>query len=570
MKIILFCVFLIVAFVVSSNQQLSWEGEWDDNREDAAGGTLFTCVDGNKLQGTYSRIGYVVGDINGRVVNGNWYEAGFNELRTGGFRWTLNSEDIGFSGEWWYEDTPCYKFEWDAFRLESSTDRTECGVIDLETTKSMEGHWETGTEGFGVDDLYICFDDDNNKEFAYGSYFINPVGYQGYFTGPTHHDGKSGQITVWDSRRSSESIMIMKMVGEDELHTYQWNVENVSDAEGEYQDFSNTHTLTVWTRDSASSEDQCRQYENLSLMLPWTGVWTDSRNGVGRLYTCQNEDKVQGVYSELGYIDGTVSGKNNKLKGKWFQSGKGAGTSGDFEITPDSKDAFTFSGTYTIDGVPDKVFDWDENRLDYTDYEADQCYAVTDKGFSLEGQWQFGPNAEDVMDICFDGSSNLEFSYTYFGQPGYGEGAIDLDGKAAHFDYFTSSVQGIGMFRLVNPTTMYFFNYNNPLGLTGTPWKPCTTNTEINFSFQENHDVIKLTYIAATNKQNCERNELLEDITQSIFTDSFDSSDDDDSSQRVGSPSSDDDFYSDDSSANSLLTFSTCVMFLIISLVIIF
>jgi len=75
-----------------------WHGTWSANNR--YGGQMYTCPQGNRLYGVYSNAGFIIGRIEGRTVEGTWYEGGRGDRNDwqGAFRIELSADNREFDG----------------------------------------------------------------------------------------------------------------------------------------------------------------------------------------------------------------------------------------------------------------------------------------------------------------------------------------------------------------------------------------------------------------------------------------------------------------------------------------
>jgi len=76
----------------------NWHGTWTANNR--YGGQMYACPKGDRLYGVYSNAGFFIGRIEGRVVEGTWYEGGRGDRNDwqGAFRIELDADNQGFDG----------------------------------------------------------------------------------------------------------------------------------------------------------------------------------------------------------------------------------------------------------------------------------------------------------------------------------------------------------------------------------------------------------------------------------------------------------------------------------------
>eukprot|EP00011_Vannellida_sp_DIVA3-517-6-12_P001110 CAMPEP_0114611690 /NCGR_PEP_ID=MMETSP0168-20121206/4246_1 /TAXON_ID=95228 ORGANISM="Vannella sp., Strain DIVA3 517/6/12" /NCGR_SAMPLE_ID=MMETSP0168 /ASSEMBLY_ACC=CAM_ASM_000044 /LENGTH=543 /DNA_ID=CAMNT_0001822671 /DNA_START=31 /DNA_END=1662 /DNA_ORIENTATION=+ len=462
---------MCVLLVSSVAAQVNWNGEWawrcSSDTEKCFGGTVFTCSDGETIFGEYSGIGYFEGEIDGDIARGNWLEAGYNDNAQGSFTWQLNDDDDAFAGEWWFGDEGCDRFRRDARRELSQADEAHCTPTYTVGDVSIAGHWQNGLALHGIDDLFICVDEDKDTYTA--SWNINVQGTDGYTVGRTFNDHTILQGSWWSGPDSTgvaetQGIELIRLVAPDTILVMSYegkSAYSLDDVET-YDDFQK-HSVSVYTR-VGTDNNNCRINSGLvhedSRKL-WQGTFSDHSNGPdGRLYICVDEDEAVGIYSEYGFIDGVIA-DDNSLSGRWVSSGIESNTQGDFHITL-NRDATGFTGSFTIDGVSGS-FSWDEVRIDITDENLpEECYILVSGRSSLEGR--FVTSGTQVVDFCVDkDAGTIVGSYEIGNSKGTIEGSIFENGKSAQYVWNEELASGIGILRLTDDDLMYDLWWTDPL-----------------------------------------------------------------------------------------------------------
>jgi len=506
---------LLCALLVSGTaaQVFNWNGEWSwrcyDDTEKCYGGTVFTCSDGVNVFGEYSGLGYFEGTIDGDLVRGEWLESGYTDGVEGGFTWQLNDDDGAFTGEWWFNDNGCDRFRRDARRELTQADPAHCTPTYTEGDVSIAGHWQKGLALHGIDDLFICVDEDEHTYTA--SWNINVDGTDGYTVGRTFRDGTILQGSWWSGPDATgvadtQGIELIRLVGPDTIlvSTYEgvssFNVDDVLT----YDDFQK-HSVSTYTR-VGTGNSNCRINSGLvhqDQRLLWQGTFSDSSNGPdGRLYVCVDEDEAVGIYSEYGFIDAVIN-DDNSLSGRWTSAGVDIDSQGDFQIAL-NRDATAFTGFFTIDGV-DGQFEWSEVRIDITDDNLpEQCYLLVDSRSTLEGR--FVTSGRQVVDFCIDEvAGTIVGSYEIGNSKGTIEGNIFENGRSAQYVWDEQIASGIGILRLTDDDLMYDLWWTDPL--PNQFYDICDDDEDDQQAieyFSERHDVFE--YVRDGGQGDCLRN----------------------------------------------------------------
>ena len=139
---------------------------------------------------------------------------------------------------------------------------------------------------------------------------------------------------------------------------------------------------------------------------------------------------MTGVYSQVGFITGTVSG--SQLTGNWYEAGTPRGT---FTLTL-ATDAF--SGSFTTIGQTGTK-NWAETRTGTTTPTDQQCWAQTAPAQDVNKHWikALKTPINDPEDICLSTDKNTcssSYITTYtsaptVGVPGYSDGACFEQGS---------------------------------------------------------------------------------------------------------------------------------------------
>ena len=326
------------------------------------------CVDGAHIFGSYSGIGQINGTVTNRIATGTWKEAGYTEEVSGGFYWQLNNDEVNvkFTGYYWYDSTPCDTSNtWNGRLYDPQIDESLCLPIEANQESSIGGHWTTGEKYTGIDDLWICVNGDTFE----ASSNINPFNYTTYSYGRAFYaNGKVAQGSGFYSFGDHfyNVINYMVLTGPNTLVTMDYDTTSTEFAPGTYDTV--THTQTTWKRSGGASQKECTQHRSLA-PVTWQGAWTDTTHGTGSFYTCviagPNGSKlVSGVFSEYGWVIGTVSDDGYTLTGTFYESGAN-GAVGNFSLTM-SENGQLFNGFYTLESDPTLSNTWVESRNDNT------------------------------------------------------------------------------------------------------------------------------------------------------------------------------------------------------------
>jgi hypothetical protein len=224
-----------------------------------------------------------------------------------------------------------------------------------------------------------------------------------------------------------------------------------------------------WTR-STVFEQSCSLYRNL-YSNKWVGAWTDVNFGFGRMYLCQTPSGyVRGVYSELGWVEGSVSPDGTTLSGRFYDAGDSHQVSGDFSLT--LNDSSHFQGKWAFDNSG-KTYWWNETRVSVSVPSQYACMLpdntvqseTTLVGAQLQGVWRYdaSPSA-DTLDICFNADgTRFEASYNLNGgvDRGYITGFVRGYGSSLQGEWHEVGYQGILTMHLVTQNTFYMLRWNH-------------------------------------------------------------------------------------------------------------
>lgn len=95
----------------------NWHGTWTANNR--YGGHMYACPKGNRLYGVYSDAGFFIGSMEGRRVEGTWYEGGRGDRNDwqGSFRIDISEDNQSFDGFYYRVTQDGYELRWHETRL---------------------------------------------------------------------------------------------------------------------------------------------------------------------------------------------------------------------------------------------------------------------------------------------------------------------------------------------------------------------------------------------------------------------------------------------------------------------
>merc|ERR1712224_617212 len=95
----------------------NWHGTWTANNR--YGGHMYACPKGNRLYGVYSDAGFFIGSMEGRRVEGTWYEGGRGDRNDwqGSFRIDISENNQSFDGFYYRVTQDGYELRWHETRL---------------------------------------------------------------------------------------------------------------------------------------------------------------------------------------------------------------------------------------------------------------------------------------------------------------------------------------------------------------------------------------------------------------------------------------------------------------------
>jgi hypothetical protein len=166
--------------------------------------------------------------------------------------------------------------------------------------------------------------------------------------------------------------------------------------------------------------------------------------------------EVNGVYSDIGYIRGTVSGSS--LVGEWFQTGLNVADLNGRCCTP-NRGTFSFSfttnsftGNYLFEQTVKGGESWSGTRRSSITPDNTQCWSPSEPlNKTLAGRWDRGRS--QFWDQCIDATGQWTASYeygTYAITRGYIIGKCFFNDQFCHGDWYeTGRVKGGYMVRLL-------------------------------------------------------------------------------------------------------------------------
>lgn len=216
-----------------------------------------------------------------------------------------------------------------------------------------------------------------------------------------------------------------------------------------------------WLRSNTDGSSGCSSQRGL-LANPWAGAWTDHDFGFGRLYMCVNNGLVRGVYSELGWLDASLTTDGKTIIGRFYDAGDTRQVSGDFSLT--LLDPLHFSGNWTFDNSGHRYW-WNETRVSVLAPATTQCMQQTATGSTIAGTWRYDVNpTADTLDICFSADgTRFEASYNFNGgvDRGYITGFVREFGTALQGEWHESGLQGILTIFLTGPNSIQMLRWNH-------------------------------------------------------------------------------------------------------------
>jgi hypothetical protein len=176
----------------------------------------------------------------------------------------------------------------------------------------------------------------------------------------------------------------------------------------------------------------------------------------GDFFMCENDlGEVNGVYSDIGYIRGTISGSS--LVGEWFQTGLNVADLNGRCCTPNrgtfsfSVSTNSFTGSYLFEQTVKGGEAWSGTRRNIFSPLSTQCWSPSEPLFkTLAGRWDNG--LTNNWDQCIDLTGQWTASYEYGSARtrGYIVGKCFFNDQFCHGDWYEPGrVNGGYMVRLL-------------------------------------------------------------------------------------------------------------------------
>jgi len=253
-------------------------------------------------------------------------------------------------------------------------------------------------------------------------------GVQGYQTGscitPTVVPGPPVCSGMWSEPGNAIGVFMSVVKDADSSRYETWWSGLTSNIDYASQ-FNNTlvHMVEVQTLSGVVSDAQCSQNASLvSAIIPhspsvWDGAWSDSLESGGyggEFRVCTQHvagtTVLTGVYSEIGYVRGLVSGQS--VVGEWWEVGTPRATlnRGNFTLTLGANGT-SFTGTWSYGATGVVAGAWNETRLSMTRPSKQQCFAS-----------QAGATASPLVGHLRSGSTDLYICAGDGGQHGSSAG----------------------------------------------------------------------------------------------------------------------------------------------------
>lgn len=203
----------------------------------------------------------------------------------------------------------------------------------------------------------------------------------------------------------------------------------------------------------------------------WQGEWTDhvlDAGGYGgSFYLCVDGNVVQGVYSEAGFVYGTV--ENSVFKGTWYEAGSryddGSANHGTFELRMRSS-MQEFVGQWFYDGIQEPAGQWTAQRINYDRPSDIQCMR-RDESITQDLHHVFEYNGGEFFMCPSATEGEYKGSYWYTSQTpsdvnsrrkGYEIGQCYLDNTLCTATYYEGYPNmGSSLIRLINEGDAYEF-----------------------------------------------------------------------------------------------------------------
>jgi len=142
--------------------------------------------------------------------------------------------------------------------------------------------------------------------------------------------------------------------------------------------------------------------EEANSQVNFEGTYTLSDGS--SLFLCQTGSGVQGSFSELGLIRGTVSSDGQTLKGTFWAAGsEGSCNTGDITLALTD---FGLTGNSNCNGDKSNTKAWSADRVDSFTPSDLSCALISTDGSTLEGYWLNSDNL--ALNLCFTTASNAD------------------------------------------------------------------------------------------------------------------------------------------------------------------
>jgi len=193
-----------------------WHGTWTANNR--YGGVMYACPQKNRLYGVYSNAGFFIGRMEGRTVEGNWWEGGRGDRNDwqGSFEIEISADNQEFDGFFHRVSQDGAEVRWHEQRLgapwPSNPTHTQCLVPADEPVLGSFFRRPTGSATAAGYDL--CKD-----EFGqiYGSYNAP----EGFVEGWSVDSGSGFHGYRYDSNGQSGAY-ILRSVSDSEVRGFYW------------------------------------------------------------------------------------------------------------------------------------------------------------------------------------------------------------------------------------------------------------------------------------------------------------------------------------------------------------
>jgi len=363
---------------------------WSDSswRESRYGGNMYLCFVNNQLQGSYSDVGLLQGTRNNNVITGNFFQGGGSqaECSYGTFTLTLSAEGQRFNGT--YTCTRGGSFAWNGVYLAGSVSVNDDVCAVVASSGTTQASWTDG-----VSDLDICID--SSKNTYRNSYDFERV--DGYEVGTSYQSGRIisgyfkdeiGGVGVALSWRTNTGAL--------RRFAYATSDDYVLDpATGFYYGTRFASIGPATTQECAKNSYLIQQVGSSWTNSTFTSYSAPGKNN-GLLYLCVIGNRGHGTYSELGLLQGTVSGES--FVGDFYQAGGSrlTCTTGTFSLTMDPN-GFGFYGVYQCQDSGQQ-FRWNETLV-LASADPSTCAILPTFRDTVAGVWA-GTDANIKLDVC--------------------------------------------------------------------------------------------------------------------------------------------------------------------------